>query len=331
MLASQPMASRRLVLPWPLLPMMPVTPSRQRQLGRVERAEIVQPEAMQAQRSTLDYGARAAYETRTGISRYRKSEPSLERITAGLSASRVSMITSSPGVASTPFEEVLGVERHRQLGALVLGVELLVGLADVLGDRRELEPVGAPGGAAPASPRGPSASPGGRASSSGSRPTVSWFGIARRDQPPVRRELALDQPGDQPHGAVADLEGGLPLAEVENQRTLARSSSRASSARARDGTSTVWPSASTDVPGKITQGQPVRVGGHQPQTALLGGQQHTGEDRPGVVGAGRRHHLLERRRELAGVDGDRVGRRRRRAVGTPRPAAPGWRTATGPT
>ena len=52
-------------------------------------------------------------------------------------------MTSSPAIASMPSTQVLRVERHGQLGALVLGVELLVGLADVLGDRLELEPVGA--------------------------------------------------------------------------------------------------------------------------------------------------------------------------------------------
>src|SRR5581483_7250547 len=40
-------------------------------------------------------------------------------------------------------EEVLGVERHGELGALVLRVELLVRLAHVLGDRHQLEPVSA--------------------------------------------------------------------------------------------------------------------------------------------------------------------------------------------
>ena len=65
------------------------------------------------------------------------------RSTAGLRASRVSSTTSSPGGHLEAVEQVLGVERHGQLAALVAGVEGLVGLADVLGHGQQLEPVGA--------------------------------------------------------------------------------------------------------------------------------------------------------------------------------------------
>ena len=98
-----------------------------------------------------------------------------------------------------------------------------------------------------------------------------------------------------------------------------------------DGTSTFWPSAQHRRPGQVAHGEPVRVGGHQAQPVVLGGQQHAGEDRAGVVGARRRHHLAQRLGE--GSAASRVTEslgRARAAAGTRRPGCGAPRTASDP-
>ena len=78
---------------------------------------------------------------RTGISRYRKSVDSGSRSTAGFSGSIVSSARSlAHGL--DPVEQELRVERHDELAAVELRLDRLVGLTDVLCDRRQLEAVG---------------------------------------------------------------------------------------------------------------------------------------------------------------------------------------------
>ncbi len=94
---------------------------------------------------------------------------------------------------------------------------------------------------------------------------------------------ALEQPGADPHRAVgegdlvgAGRHGHRPPAVVLHRRP-APPSSRWSSARARAGTRMSSSSGSPPCPGQVPQGQAVGVGGHQPDAAVLGGQQHPGE------------------------------------------------------
>ena len=143
-------------------------------------------------------------------------------------------------------------------------------------------------------------------SSSASRLTVSRLGCWLGIRPAVVGEVALDQHGGQAH--VAGLEAGVALAQPQGELAHA-DSTLVRSLSARDGTSTDWPSARTVLARQVAHRQPVGVGGHQAQPALLGGHQHAGEDGAGVVGRRGRHHLAQRVAELGGVDGDAVARR----------------------
>src|SRR4051794_33941276 len=109
-------------------------------------------------------------------------------------------------------EQVLRVERHRELVAFVLCVELLVGLADVLGDRHQLEAV-----TAHHQPHGGGLTGHQLHAAHRLEERLAADGelvrIARRDQPAVVGELALDQPCGQPDGA--DLERGVAFPEAE--------------------------------------------------------------------------------------------------------------------
>ena len=83
-------------------------------------------------------------------------------------------------------------------------------------------------------------------------------------------------------------------------------STRASSCRAREGTRTCWPSAQHRGAGQVADGEPVGVGGDQPQPAGLGGQEHAGEDRAGVVARRGPHDLGEGGGQLGAGEGDRL-------------------------
>ena len=152
--ASQASASSRLVLPSPLCADQRGEARRQVELGDGVAAEVGEPERCGPARGQVPAAGQL---TRTGMSRYRKSWCSgllhhrrLERVD-GLDDDLVARHDLDA------LQQVVGVERHGQLGALVLGVERLVGLADVLGDGHQLEALGSTWPAAPAWPRGPAA------------------------------------------------------------------------------------------------------------------------------------------------------------------------------
>ena len=84
-------------------------------------------------------------------------------------------------------------------------------------------------------------------------------------------------------------------------RLPAPSDRRWSSASARAGTRISSSSGKASAPGQVPQGQPVRVGGHQPDARRPRRDQHAGQQRPGVVARRRPHHLAKR-----------LGQRRRR-------------------
>ena len=165
---------------------------------------------------------------------------------AGLSASMVSMMTSSPGATSMPWTRYSGLNATVSSVPSNLASRLSWAWPDVLGDRHELEAV--------ARHRQPH-----RRGLAGEQLDAADrleehlaadgepVRLGLRDQPLVGRELALDQHRGEPR--AADLEAGLALAEP-HVISPSPVSTRASSCRARDGTSTCWPSLSTVVPGR---------------------------------------------------------------------------------
>ena len=110
--------------------------------------------------------------------------------------------------------------------------------------------------------------------------------VARRDEAAVVGELALDQAGGElarePTSKVASrsprrrvtssVPREQPLELAQRPRRHEHALALAQHARARE----------------VADREPVGVGGHQAQAVGLGGHEHAGEDRPGVVGAGRR-------------------------------------------
>ena len=142
------------------------------------------------------------------------------------------------------------------------------------------------------------------ASSSASRPTVSRLGWRLRDQPLVGRELALDQHGGE--AGAADLEAGLALAEAHGERVAA--GEHPGQLLQRPGRHEhVLALGEHRGAGQVADGEPVGVGGHQAQAAGLGGQEHAGEDRPGVVAATRPGTTWRQRGgQLGAGEGDRL-------------------------
>ena len=255
------------------------------------------------------------------MSRYRNSlavgRPDRRRL-QGVDASRA--MTSSPGDGLDAVDEVLGVERHGQLGALVLGVD-----APRWPGRRPGSPtVSSSPSARMARRTGVVAS---RASSFTRRTASSSalaaddepVGVARRDQLAVVRELALDQAGREPDGA--DLERGVALAQAQRDSPRRRQQPLQLGQRPRRHQHLL--ALAQDARARqVAHGQPVGVGGHEPQPALLGREQHAGEDRAGVVArlaartTWRSASAEARRPERDGVAGGLPA-----AAGTPRPGA----------
>ena len=112
------------------------------------------------------------------------------------------------------LEEVLGVERDGEVGALELGVEALVGLADVLGDRHELEAVVGHGQPHRGGLAGEQLHAADRFEEHLAADGEA-VGLGLRDEPLVGRELALDQHGGET--GAADLEAGLPLPQADRR------------------------------------------------------------------------------------------------------------------
>ena len=137
----------------------------------------------------------------------------------------------------------------------------------------------------------------------GQRVGVDW-----RDQLAVVGELALDEPGGEP-GRCRPRTSRHARRGAASPRRRRRAAAAARSAR-DPGTSTFWSAPSTLHAGQVADRQPVRVGGHQPQPVVLGGQQHPGEDRAGLVGARGANHLAQRIAERRSVERDGTRRRR---------------------
>ena len=58
--------------------------------------------------------------------------------------------------------------------------------------------------------------------------------------------------------------------------------------------------------GEVADGEPVGVGGDEAQAVGLGGEQHAGEDRAGIVARRGADHLGERGGQLGAGQGDRL-------------------------
>ena len=104
---------------------------------------------------------------------------------------------------------------------------------------------------------------------------------------------------------AGDLEGGLALAEA--QRELLGGAEQPldlleGPRRHQHGLVVAQHAGAREVAHR----EPVGVGGHQAQATVLGGEQHTGEDGPGVVATGRGDDLAQRGREVGRLEGHRL-------------------------
>ena len=194
-----------------------------------------------------------------------------------------------------------------------------MGLADVLGDRQQLEPVGRQHEPDRRGVPGQQPHPA-HGVEQRLAPDDEAVRVRRRDQAPVVRELALDQPGGDP--GRADLEGGVALAEAQRDGVGAAEQALDLAQRPRRHEHARPAAEGARLPGQVAHGEAVGVGGDEAQPALLGGQQHAGDDRPVVVGRRRRRDLAQRQGELLGLELHRLGVGDRAASGTRRPAAP---------
>ena len=128
-----------------------------------------------------------------------------------------------------------------------------------------------------------------------------------RDQLAIVRELAFDQPCRQP--CLADLEGGIAITQAHGQFFAATDQPL----QLVEGTP--WYEhllVGTEhlVVGEVTDREAIRVGRHHAQAPVLGGQQHTGQDRPSLVGAGGPDDLTQGLAHRRCRQGDRRGGRR---------------------
>ena len=131
--------------------------------------------------------------------------------------------------------------------------------------------------------------------------------VRLRDELAVVRELALDETGGETGGA--DLEGGIALAEAQGELTVVAEQPLQLGEGPRRHQH-LLPFGQHVFAGKIAHGEAVAVGGDQAQAVRLGGEKDTGQDRAGLVGARRAHHLSERHAEVGRGQRDRVVGRR---------------------
>ena len=149
--------------------------------------------------------------------------------------------------------------------------------------------------------------------------------MRRREQVAVVGVLALDQPGGQPR--APRLEHGIACTEADLQLVGAAEHPLQLVQRpARHEHLLALPQHLAV--GQVADREPVGVGGDHAHAVGLGREQHAGQHRPGVVGAGGAHHLAEGvgdvgRRERDGLGGrlalDRVVVETERADGELRP------------
>ena len=212
------------------------------------------------------------------------------RTTAGFKASSVDKRDRIRRARFDAGGEVLGVERDSQLGALVRGIELLRRVADVLGDGRETQRVAAH---LQAHRRGILRQDLDATDRLEQRLAFDreCVGMARRDQLPVVGELAFDQPCRQP--SVADFECRVAITEAHREFFAASDQSLQLVERPTRHEHLLVCSEHLMI-GEVADREAIRVGGDHSQPVVLGGQQHTGEDRPCLVGARGAHHLAQR-------------------------------------
>ena len=127
--------------------------------------------------------------------------------------------------------------------------------------------------------------------------------MAGRDQASIVGELTLDQAGCK--AKVAHLEGCLALTEAKGHLLL-RSQKPLElpegTRRNEHALAFTHDRGARDVPHCET----VRVGGHQAKTTGFRREQHTGQDRSGIVGAGCWDDLVQRSGEFSSRDRDRI-------------------------
>ena len=200
-----------------------------------------------------------------------------------------------------PRGQVVGVEGDRHLGALVAGVDLLVGAAHLVGDRRELQR------------RPTQAEPHGRVLGEdlhtpqrleqGLTPDREHVRVRRGQQVLHVRIVAFDQPRGEPRGSGR--EHRLARTEPHAQLGIRALGQHALQFGERPaGYEHVLTGRQQRRLGQVAHGQSVRVGGDHLHAALVGRDLHAREHRPGIVGRCRAHHLAQGRRELLRAEGD---------------------------
>ena len=210
-------------------------------------------------------------------------------------------VTSSPSIASTPLDQVVGVERRRVISVPSYAhVDLLDGACRRPGRDRQRQRVAAerePHGRRRVA--GPGSSPGG--SPRAAPPCRPSAGSGSSPAP------GCGSSGTRPRsaGCVNRVEPHSNVASRAPRRTVSCSLEpriRCSSVSARCGTSTFCPPLSTAVSGRSRTARRYESVATMRTPVVLGGDEHAGDHAARLVGARRPHHLAQRVGEVRRCD-----------------------------